>query len=35
MIPIDAREFQGWHLDFDNGYQAMTPARPGYLAEIL
>ena len=23
--PFDARAFQGWHLDSDNGYQAMTP----------
>ena len=29
--PYDLREFQGWHLDFDNGYQAMTPDARGWI----
>ena len=29
--PFDPHEFQGWHLDPDNGYQAMTPAARGWL----
>jgi len=29
--PFDPHEFQGWHLDPDNGYQAMTPDVRGWL----
>jgi len=29
--PFDPREFQGWRLDSDNGYQAMTPDARGWI----
>jgi len=29
--PFDPREFQGWHLHHDNGYQAMTPDTRGWI----
>ena len=29
--PFDPREFQGWHLDSDNRYQAMTPDARGWI----
>ena len=29
--PFDPREFQGWHLDLNNGYQAMIPDSRGCM----
>jgi Uma2 family endonuclease len=29
--PFDPREFQGWHLDLNNGYQAMIPDSRGWI----
>ena len=29
--PYDPREFRGWHLDLDNGYQAMMPDARGWI----